>query len=55
VLIDRPNIASSGAGEPTARPVAAAIANAFYDATGLRLRHVPFTPARLKATLAAVG
>jgi CO/xanthine dehydrogenase Mo-binding subunit len=52
VLIDRPNVASSGAGEPSARPVAAAIANAFYDATGLRLRRAPFTPERIKAALA---
>jgi CO/xanthine dehydrogenase Mo-binding subunit len=49
VLIDRPEIAPSGAGEPGSRPVAAAIANALYDATGARLRRVPFTPARVKA------
>jgi len=55
VLIDRPEIAPSGAGEPGSRPVAAAIANALYDATGARLRRVPFTPARVKAALAALG
>jgi nicotinate dehydrogenase subunit B len=55
ILIDRPNVASSGAGEPMARPVAAAIANAVYDATGARLRRVPFTPERVKAALSTLG
>ncbi len=55
VLINRPNVASSGAGEPMARPVAAAIANAVYDATGERLRRAPFTPARVKAAVSALG
>jgi len=41
-----------GAGEPSTRPVAAAMANAFYDATGVRLRTAPMTPARVKAALA---
>jgi nicotinate dehydrogenase subunit B len=40
-----------GAGEPSTRPVAAALANALFDATGRRLRRVPFTPARLLAAL----
>jgi nicotinate dehydrogenase subunit B len=47
-----PEIAPSSAGEPGSRPVAAAIANALYDA---RLHRVPFTPARVKAALAALG
>lgn len=51
VLIDRPEIAPSGAGEPTIRAVAAAIANAVFDATGVRIRRVPFTPDRIKAAL----
>ena len=42
---------SYGAGEPSTRPVAAALANALFDATGRRLRRVPFTPARLLAAL----
>ena len=42
---------SYGAGEPATRPVAAALANALFDATGRRLRRVPFTPARLLAAL----
>jgi hypothetical protein len=51
VLIDRPNVASSGAGEPSMRPLTAAIANAIFDATGVRIRRVPFTPDRVKQSL----
>ncbi len=51
VLINHPEIAPSGAGEPSIRPVAAAIANAIYDATGVRIRRVPFSPERVKAAL----
>ena len=48
-LIDRPDARPSGAGEASCRPVPAAIANAIFDATGVRLRQAPFTPERLKA------
>ena len=51
VLINHPEIAPSGAGEPSSRPTAAAIANAIFDATGVRLRQIPFTPARVKTAL----
>jgi nicotinate dehydrogenase subunit B len=51
VLINRPEIEPSGAGEPSIRPVAAAIANAIFDATGVRIRRVPFSPDRVKAAL----
>jgi nicotinate dehydrogenase subunit B len=51
-LIDRPNERPVGAGEASAAPVAAALANAFFDATGVRLRRAPFTPERVKAALA---
>ena len=51
VLINHPEIASSGAGEPSSRPVAAAIANAIFDATGVRIRRVPFSPGHVKAAL----
>jgi len=51
VLIDHPEIAPSGAGEPSIRPVAAAIANAIFDATGVRIRRVPFSPEHVKAAL----
>jgi CO/xanthine dehydrogenase Mo-binding subunit len=51
VLIDRPEIPPSGAGEPATRPVAAAIANAVFDATGVRIRRVPFSPEIVKSAL----
>ena len=49
VLIDRKDLPPNGAGECSMRPIAAAIGNAIYDATGVRLRQAPFTPERLKA------
>lgn len=51
VLINRPDIAPLGAGEPATIPLAAAIGNAIFDATGLRLREGPFTPKRVLAGL----
>jgi nicotinate dehydrogenase subunit B len=51
VTIDRPDVASGGAGEASTRPVAAAIGNAIFDATGCRLRRAPFRPERVKAAL----
>ena len=42
-----------GAGETTITIVAAAVGNAIFDATGARLREVPFTPERVKAALTA--
>ena len=51
-LIDRPDKQMVGAGEPAASPVMAAVANAIFDATGVRLRSVPFSPERVKAALA---
>jgi CO/xanthine dehydrogenase Mo-binding subunit len=53
VLINRPEAAPTGAGEPSIRPIAAAIANAIFDATGVRIRRVPFSPDRVKSALAA--
>jgi len=52
VLVNRPEQPPAGAGEPALRPIAAAVANAIFDATGVRLRQAPFTPDRLKAGLA---
>lgn len=51
-LIDRPGAPSWGAGEPMSCAIPAAIGNAVFDATGVRLRSVPFTPDRVKAALA---
>jgi nicotinate dehydrogenase subunit B len=55
VLVNMPNERAMGAGETAVTVVPAAIANAVFDATGMRLRQVPFTPARVKAALAARG
>jgi nicotinate dehydrogenase subunit B len=52
VLINRPDVEATGAGETTITLVAAAIGNAVFDATGARLRQVPFTQDRVKAALA---
>ena len=52
-LMDRPEAAPSGAAEMALGLVPAAIGNAVFDATGVRLRRVPFTPARVKAALSA--
>lgn len=51
-LIDRPTEPPLGAGEAATAPVAAALANAVFDAVGARLRVVPFTPDRVKAAMA---
>lgn len=50
-LINRQDVPPSGAGEGSMRPVTAAVANAIYDATGIRIRQAPFTPDRIKAGL----
>ena len=51
-LIDRPEQPSVGAGEATTSAIPAAIANAIFNAIGIRLRTIPFTPERVKAALA---
>jgi nicotinate dehydrogenase subunit B len=50
-LIDRPNEVPWGAGEPSAAVVPAAIGNAVFDAIGVRLRSVPFTPTKVKLAM----
>ncbi len=50
-LIDRPDQPTLAVGEPTPCAIPGAIANAVFDATGARLREVPFTPDRVKAAL----
>jgi nicotinate dehydrogenase subunit B len=51
VFIDRPSAEDTGAGETAITLAAAAIGNAIFDATTVRLRQVPFTPAGLKTAL----
>jgi nicotinate dehydrogenase subunit B len=51
VPIDRPEMQPLGGGEPSIVPVTAAIGNAIFDATGVRLRRTPFTPQRVLAAL----
>ena len=48
ILIDRPNELPLGAGEATQGPTAAAIANAVFNATGIRLKRIPFTSENLR-------
>ncbi len=52
---DRPDLRPYGAGEPSHKPVPAAIANAVYDATGVRMRRLPLRPERVLEELAAAG
>ena len=52
-LIDRPAEVPWGAGEPTTAVVPSAISNAVFDAVGVRLRSVPFTPDKVLAALRA--
>ena len=51
VLVDRPGQPYLGTGEAPTGPTAAAVANAVFNATGTRLRRLPFTPGRVKAAL----
>jgi CO/xanthine dehydrogenase Mo-binding subunit len=51
VLIDQPDEEACGTGETSITVVAAAIGNAIFDATGVRIREVPFTSERVKAAL----
>jgi CO/xanthine dehydrogenase Mo-binding subunit len=51
VLINHPELPPMGAGEASTTAVAAAIGNAIFDAVGVRLRQVPFTPERLRNEL----
>ncbi len=44
VIVDRPHMPAKGIGEPVTVPVAAAVANAIYDAVGVRVRDLPLRP-----------
>jgi len=52
---NRPDLPHYGAGETVCKPTLAAVANAIYDATGVRLRRIPFRDARVLAALKAAG
>ena len=52
---DRSDLPPYGAGEAICKPLIAAVANAIYDATGVRLRRVPFRDERVLAALEAAG
>jgi CO/xanthine dehydrogenase Mo-binding subunit len=51
IVVQRLNERSTGAGEEVMAAAAAAIANAFFDATGVRLEEYPLKPARVLAAL----
>jgi CO/xanthine dehydrogenase Mo-binding subunit len=55
VVLQRLDQPSSGSGEPTTAAVPAAIANAFFDATGVRLYRMPMTPGEVRGALAAAA
>ena len=55
VLVNRPDEEANGAGETSITILAGALGNAFFDATGVRIRQIPFTPERVKAAPAARG
>jgi CO/xanthine dehydrogenase Mo-binding subunit len=54
-VLSNPSVAGSGSGEPPMTPTAAAIGNAVFDATGVRLRSLPFRVGYVKAALEEAG
>jgi xanthine dehydrogenase YagR molybdenum-binding subunit len=52
IIYDEPERGVIGIGEPPTIPTSAAIANAFYNATGVRLREIPMTPDKVLNALA---
>jgi CO/xanthine dehydrogenase Mo-binding subunit len=55
VLVDRTGVPALGAGETAITVVSAAIGNAIFDATGVRLREVPFAAERVKAAISGAS
>jgi len=51
VLLNRPEEEATGAGELSITVISSAVGNAIFDATGARIRQLPFTPQRVKAAL----
>ena len=49
LILDQPQEPSLGAGEATQGPTPAAISNAIFDATGIRIREIPFLPEKLRS------
>jgi nicotinate dehydrogenase subunit B len=54
-VLNNPSVPGTGSGEPPMTPTAAAIGNAVFDATGVRLRSLPFRAGVVKAALEAAG
>jgi len=55
IVVQQTDLPAGPVGEPPTQAAPAAIANAFFDATGVRLRTAPLTPARVRAALTAAG
>jgi CO/xanthine dehydrogenase Mo-binding subunit len=55
VILENPDLPSQGGGEPAIVGMGAVIANAVFDATGVRITQLPLTPARVKAALGKKG
>ena len=55
VLLNRKEMPALGGGEPSTVPVPAAIANAVFDAVGVRVREIPMTPQKVQAALRSKG
>jgi nicotinate dehydrogenase subunit B len=53
VLVENNDVAPQGGGEPSITTTGGVVANAFFDATGVRLDRLPMTPQRVRAALAA--
>jgi len=55
LLVDNPDLAPQGCGEPTITAVAPMLANALFDATGVRLFRLPLSPGRVKDALTSAS
>jgi len=55
ILVDNPDLAPQGCGEPAITGVAPMIANALFDATGVRLFQLPLTPERVQQGLRSLA
>ncbi len=55
IVVQRTDKVPLGVGEPSTTTVAPAVANAFFDATGVRIRQAPMTPSRVREVLRAAG